>query len=238
MRWMLVLVAVGAAGAACAAGGAGTSPPVQTPAARSDVITDPIWVRQAARGDLDRFYPKGAHSTGGASISCAVSGQGRLINCVVLSEYPSGKGFGEATIQATQLFQMEPKARDGRPVAGRFYIVNNRFDYAGETPPHWIRPPSEAELREVWPEQSRGVAGEVELTCFVTDKGEAKTCTVQRESPAGKGFGAAALKLLPKLALAPGTFDGHPTNRHTELIIPFPLPKSRQTGVTLATGKE
>ena len=231
MRWVLVLAAVGVAGASMAAGRTATPPPVQPAAARSDVITDPIWVRQAGPGELDRFYPKGAHSTGGASISCAVTAEGRLINCVVLSEYPSGKGFGDALVKATQLFQLAPKARDGRPVAGRFFVVSSHFDYRGATPPHWIRPPSEAEFQEVWPEQARGLAGEVELKCFVTDKGDAKTCTVQRESPPGKGFGAAALKLQPKLALAAGTFDGHPTNSYAELIIPFPLPKPRQTGV-------
>jgi TonB family protein len=57
----------------------------------------------------------------------------------------------------------------------------------------------------VWPALAYmvGTQGHVRLNCKVDTHGLAETCEVASESPAGKGFGAAALELRPTFKLVP-----------------------------------
>jgi len=85
------------------------------------VITNPDWVRRPDGNDLARFYPSRAASDGtegSAVIECTVQANGRLANCSVVSETPSGAGFGRASLQLAPRFQMRPETRDGAPVGG------------------------------------------------------------------------------------------------------------------------
>ena len=95
------------------------APPPPPPA--PPVITRPDWLSRPSGEDLARFYPDRAREegvSGRATISCTVTARGGLTGCSVVSETPSGSGFGAATLRAAGRFRMKPKTENGQPVEG------------------------------------------------------------------------------------------------------------------------
>jgi TonB family protein len=222
MKWILILAAVAAAGAAWAQEtGQPQAPRVRRPNAA--VITNPDWVHKPSPDEFSSHWPAGVSEGGVAKIECEVTTQGTLTGCVVLGEEPLGKGFGKAALEIAQYFRMKPKTIDGKPVGGGTFQTNIRFNWS-EPAPDWVHQPTDAELLSVWPEKARGVQGFAVLVCDIDSKGEAHHCNVNRESPKGMGFGEAALKLAPVVRLTPGAQTG--------ILIPinFIPPQPKQTG--------
>jgi TonB family protein len=72
--------------------------------------------------------------------------------------------------------------------------------------PHWLHLPSPADIRAAAP---RGPGrGEATLSCILNDDGQLTGCRVVAESPAGGGFGPAALTLAYKFRMSPLTAKG------------------------------
>jgi protein TonB len=83
-------------------------------------ITNPRWLRQPR--DLARYYPPRALARelpGVVSLDCLVDINGAL-HCSVLSETPTGWGFGDAALRISRDYRMAPAMRDGRAVEGRY----------------------------------------------------------------------------------------------------------------------
>ncbi|MBL8770457.1 MAG: TonB family protein [Phenylobacterium sp.] len=68
-------------------------------------------------------------------------------------------------------------------------------------PPGWVRTPTASELAEAYPKTARqtGVEGRATLACRSEEDGRMVDCSVVGETPAGHGFGAAALSLVGSL---------------------------------------
>ncbi len=85
---------------------------------------------------MARYYPDRAQrleKTGSAVISCKVTAKGTLSSCNVLSEDPSGYGFGDAAVKlAIAGFQMKPQTQDGTPVEGGTWTTKISFRLADE----------------------------------------------------------------------------------------------------------
>lgn len=79
--------------------------------------------------------------------------------------------------------------------------------------PEWVSPPTPEEIAAVYPPGARkaGVSGVATIDCNVTVDGKAIDCRVDSETPAGQGFGAAALKLSGTFRLTPRMVDGRPS---------------------------
>lgn len=76
--------------------------------------------------------------------------------------------------------------------------------------PTWLSKPTAAQLGRLYPNRAaeRGVRGAATMECRVMASGAVTNCMVVRESPAGYGFGEAALASTRYFKLNPRTVDG------------------------------
>lgn len=90
------------------------------------------------------------------------------------------------------------------------------------------QPPSGTALANAYPERAilDDVAGEATLDCLVQPNGVLEGCRIVRETPAGYGFGEAALTLVPEMRMRPWTVDGAPYADRAEVTVPFAVPPS------------
>lgn len=94
--------------------------------------------------------------------------------------------------------------------------------------PDWVRKPSAEEVKEAFPPlaQMLGIPGSALLSCSITAKGRTRSCEVINESPAGLGFGAAALAMSSTFEVSPLTVSGLPVDGgKARLPIRFALPE-------------
>jgi len=99
--------------------------PASATTAPPNTVTNPDWLRKPSSDDITRYYPDAAqrHDIGGkVRVQCRLASDGVLNDCVVLSEAPTGYGFGEAALNVASRFQMRPGTRDGQPIAGQIII--------------------------------------------------------------------------------------------------------------------
>lgn len=87
------------------------------------VITSPVWIERPR--NPERFYPRDAFMQGIAGevvLDCEVDVSGRL-TCVVASETPTERGFGDAALRIASAHVMRPAMQNGNPVRGRYRMV-------------------------------------------------------------------------------------------------------------------
>jgi TonB family protein len=95
------------------------------------------------------------------------------------------------------------------------------------TAPDWLSRPDGDDLAKYYPDLAarKHLEGFVTIHCSITTEGRLADCAVTEESPAGVGFGEAALKLSRLFTMRPMTRDGRPTSVGTiNLPIRFGLP--------------
>lgn len=105
-------------------------PPKDGVAVADAKVISPRWNRRPSALDVARVYPAAARRAavdGAASVSCVVTAEGRLTDCKVEAETPAGPGFGEAALQLTPLFRMEPLDAFGIPVQDRTIRIPIQF---------------------------------------------------------------------------------------------------------------
>jgi len=84
------------------------------------VLTGMRWLERPSAQDFSRYYPRRAldrEQEGRVTLDCLVAADGR-ISCTVISEDPSGWGFGEAAIRISRNFRAAAQTDDGRPTSG------------------------------------------------------------------------------------------------------------------------
>jgi TonB family protein len=168
-------------------------------------------------------YPKAARERGQAgqvALDCEVTEAGRLGRCRTVAESPKGAGFARAAESLKDLFRLDPpRDAQGRPMPRTRVRTPIAFSpsLGSEGPqitrPEWGRLPEPQEV--LFPARAKAAgltSGEAMLACRVQPSGALEACEVARETPAGMGFGEAALKLAPSFAMKPWTSDGRPVD--------------------------
>jgi protein TonB len=96
------------------------------------VITNPQWSRRpqpTERDFPDRALQSG--TSGSATVRCTVQANGRPTGCQVVSEEPSGYGFGRAAVRVVERGQLSPRTVDGAAQNATF-VATIRFPIASE----------------------------------------------------------------------------------------------------------
>lgn len=120
-------LAVVALAASAAAGGVWAANPEVTP---KPIVERPNWLQKPDANDLARYYPAdamAAKASGRALITCGVAVDGTLENCEVLRQSEGPYAFGEAALQLSQFFRMQPTTVDGKPTSGGMVTIPIAF---------------------------------------------------------------------------------------------------------------
>lgn len=94
-----------------------------------------------------------------------------------------------------------------------------------DTPPGWLKKPTMNDLVAVWPREAMltGRGGKAVIGCAVSAEGTLYDCHVVEESPAGAGFGGAAVTVASQLLMKPAMKAGKPV-RGAKVRIPVNFP--------------
>ncbi len=190
---------------ACLAALAATIASAQTP---------PVWAEAPGVAEVAAAYPAKARAAGvggQVNLSCEINRDGRPRDCAALGEQPSGYGFGFAARKLAERMRVADAALRGQEVR-----VPVTFDPAllkGEVPlvtkPVWAALPSAEDFQASFPKTANGVNEvRVALVCAAAAGGALTGCLVDREEPAGQGYGQGALALAPKFRVGPWSLDG------------------------------
>jgi TonB family protein len=85
------------------------------------LVRNPEIVAKPSDAQVQAAYPPRALDNqveGGAVIECAVTAGGKLAECHVFDENPTGYGFGQAALDLAADFTVKPRTIDGQAVAG------------------------------------------------------------------------------------------------------------------------
>jgi TonB family protein len=119
--------------AAAASPPSGANAPLDLPL--EGEVTSPNWRSLPSGDDMSKEYPMLAQMmnlAGEATIRCTVDTDGRLQDCKVVSESPSGMGFGAAAERLSAYFSMKPAQIDGQAVKD-FVTIPIKFALDGAT---------------------------------------------------------------------------------------------------------
>ena len=186
------------------------------------------------------FYPaaaKAAGVEGSATIRCSRNEHLALVNCSLVSETPTGQGFGAAALAMAAQSQDNPKVDIPamKTEASADTVLRFSLHPPAITPditvmahtmntPKIIAKPTDAQIKAAYPVRalSDQVEGGAVILCQVSDKGALEACRVDREAPGGYGFGQAAVDLAVDFKLTPAEIDGEPVpGAPVRISVPF-----------------
>jgi len=175
------------------------------------------WTAAPTAAEMAAAYPEKAKAqgVGGAvDLVCTAERDGSFDDCAILGEQPRNLGFGAA---ARRL--IEEKLRVAGVIKGQEVQIPVTFSpelAKGATvtvkTPVWAALPTVGDMQSAAPKNEGGPNNvRVTLVCDVRAGGALSGCAVDREEPAGQGFGPAILALAPKFQVALMSAEGMPT---------------------------
>ena len=220
---------------------AAPAPAAASPAAASPAAPPHAAAPAPAQPDPSAaFYPPAARAAGvegSATVRCSRDEHLALVNCTLVSEIPTGQGFGAAALAMAAQSKDNPKVDipELKTRASADTVVRFSLHPPSVTPditlmahvmssPKILTKPTDAQIKEAYPVRalSDQVEGGAIMVCAVSDQGTLASCHVAREAPNGYGFGQAAVELAPDFKLSPAQVDGETINgAPVTLSVPF-----------------
>ncbi|MBU1376000.1 MAG: energy transducer TonB [Alphaproteobacteria bacterium] len=175
------------------------------------------WTSAPTAAEMAAAYPAKAKAEGVGGdvlLACTASRGGAMTACDVLTESPRGYGFGGAARKlAQQSLRAQGLAKDAEvrvPIA--FSADLAKGGAVTVKTPKWAALPSVTDMQSAVPKTEGGPNNiRVTLVCDVQAGGSLNACAVDREEPAGQGFGPAILALAPKFKVELMSAEGMPT---------------------------
>lgn len=183
------------------------------------------WLATPTREDWAALSPEAASDPAQVArviLRCHVEDDGALNLCEVVHEAPAGLGFGKAALALSAKFRrVSPQSPDQRQIDVPLQWVT------ADTAPDWLRKPTADQVLGVFPTEAakQGREGSAVINCAVTVQGALGDCVTIRETPAGAGFGAAAIALTPQFLMKPALFQGRPVRSFVSLPVNFKFPQ-------------
>jgi TonB family protein len=182
-------------------------------------------------------YPAAARAAGldgEVDVACGVSEHGRLKDCRILDERPSGESFGRAALTMLAGSTDNPalhlsSARTAAPVRFTVRFTSKPLAISPNLmgpahkfePPRTLAFPSAQEIDHFgYPLRatSHREAGSAMINCGAHVSGSLYDCHVVSETPAGSGFGEHALSLAADYTVTPMKCDGQPVEGGRVLV--------------------
>ena len=195
-------------------------------------------------GDAARVYPLHAAQTnlaGRVKLSCRATADGRLENCAVTQEDPANEGFGAAATSLMPLLRIRATTPLSQLLAGG--VVNLPYEFSADnltwaartTGTSWQQPTPD-DIVEAYPSNAARIklSGSVLLRCIATSSGDLKDCNWLQETPAGEGFGAAAISLARHMKLTQPR-EGAAAFQSGVVLVPVQFPAAVLTASVQAT---
>ncbi|HVI34390.1 hypothetical protein [Phenylobacterium sp.] len=177
------------------------------------------WARTPTPADVAAAYPERARAEGVGGVvllTCTLNMSLTPRDCATLRETPSGYGFATAARKVAAGLAAAPGTGLHKGVEVEV-PVTFAPELAAAGPlvirnPAWASIPTPQDFQATFPQTQNGVNSvRVALICTAQPGGALADCAVDREEPAGQGYGQAALALAPKFRVAAWSTDGQPT---------------------------
>jgi TonB family protein len=193
---------------------------VSGPAAAKSQKDESPFVEGPSSQDWEAALPAAARSLGRGGLAymrCKVQPDRSLSDCKVIKETPPALGFGAALLGLAPKFRARNTDKPELVVMGDWYRA--------DTPGDWLKKPSPENLLAVFPRGAfrEGISGSARISCLATVQGVLTDCVVLDESPAGKGFGDAAVALTPQFLMKPARYKGEPVPSPVNIPINFKM---------------
>jgi len=183
--------------------------------------TPPSWLRKPTASQLLDAWPAVANAKrieGRAELNCRVNVAGLAEDCTVVSETPTGFGFGNAALLLAPTLLFNPARNDSGPVPSHVNVpINFKGDEVWKRSsgpdltatteilehPVWTAAPTFADLGAAYPARGGGRAFYVAFRCDIESNGSLANCDVKQSEPKDGGAEEAARKLIRRFRLDP-----------------------------------
>lgn len=169
-------------------------------------------------------------------LTCTVQAFGRLERCSAKA-VTGGGDFSAAALKLAPLYRVGRWSLDGRPTAGATFTATIDFESPASRSPNWrrtdapeltgaeVEPLNAAILERYYPERALSMekGGVARVVCVVGIDDSVSDCALSEESPAGFGFGAAAMKISQTFKARAARLNGVPVQTKAAVPINFAL---------------
>ncbi|UAL10717.1 TonB family protein [Caulobacter segnis] len=98
--------------------------------------------------------------------------------------------------------------------------------------PDWLEKPTVEDMSRYYPDHAarHDISGRAMMACDVRADGRLDRCEIRDETPAGEGFGQAALRIAPKFRMIP---PDDPNARPAKVVVPLVFKASAHRATSL-----